>query len=284
MTEQELRKQVVAQAEYWLGRKEFDMSHRVIIDVYNSIVPLPRGYRMSYYDPWCAAFVSAVGQACGLTDILFPECACDPMIALYKQAGRWMERDDYRPAPGDLIMYDWQDTGYGDNAGSADHVGMVEKVEGNTIWIIEGNCADAVLRQKRSINSMNIRGFCLPDYASAADGIAKSVIIEEDDPNPEQESPSTPKPEQPAVDTGLCNPELPVLRPGDENGYVKAAQRQLISRGYYWGGRRNLFGRETPDGEFGGKAEDAVKDVQREAGLNPDGVVGTLTWPVLLDY
>ena len=77
MTESELRHQVVAQAEYWLGRKESDMSHRVIIDVYNSIVPLPRGYRMTYYDPWCAAFVSAVAQACNMTKWIFPECACD---------------------------------------------------------------------------------------------------------------------------------------------------------------------------------------------------------------
>ncbi len=81
MTEQELRAKVIAQAKSWLGRKEADGSHRAIIDTYNRIKPLPRGYRMSYTDPWCAAYVSAVGAACGLTQIILPECGCDYMIA-----------------------------------------------------------------------------------------------------------------------------------------------------------------------------------------------------------
>ena len=105
MTEQDLRDIVCAQAKGWVGRKEADGSHRAIIDLYNTIVPLPRGYRMTYSDPWCATFVSAVGKAVDLTDIIYPECACDPMIALYKQHGRWMDSDGYRPAPGDVIFY-----------------------------------------------------------------------------------------------------------------------------------------------------------------------------------
>ena len=66
MTELELRKQVVATAKLWLGRKEADGSHKEIIDVYNSICPLPVGYKMKYTDYWCAAFVSAVAQKLGL--------------------------------------------------------------------------------------------------------------------------------------------------------------------------------------------------------------------------
>ena len=84
---------MVRQARSWIGRREADGTHRVIIDVYNSIVPLPRGYRMRYTDPWCAAFVSAVAQVWGLTGIVFPECACDPMIALYKAAEGKMDEE-----------------------------------------------------------------------------------------------------------------------------------------------------------------------------------------------
>ena len=104
MTENDLRGIVVAQAKGWLGCKEADGSHREIIDIYNSIVPLPRGYRMTYTDPWCAAFVSAVAQAVELTDIIYPECGCEQMIELYKQAGRWEEDDAYVPKPGDVIF------------------------------------------------------------------------------------------------------------------------------------------------------------------------------------
>ena len=47
MTEHEVRVLVCAQARSWLGRKEADGSHREIIDVYNTIRPLPRGVRMA---------------------------------------------------------------------------------------------------------------------------------------------------------------------------------------------------------------------------------------------
>ena len=45
VTEDGLRRKIVDQAKSWVGKKEADGTHRVIIDVYNSIVPLPRGYR-----------------------------------------------------------------------------------------------------------------------------------------------------------------------------------------------------------------------------------------------
>ena len=79
-----MRQKVVEAARAWLGLRESDGSFRQIIDVYNTITPLPRGYRMTYSDAWCAAFVSAVAQRCGLTSIIYPECGCDPMIQLYK--------------------------------------------------------------------------------------------------------------------------------------------------------------------------------------------------------
>lgn len=100
MTENELRARVCALAESWVDKKQADGSHREIIDIYNQIQPLPRGYKMTYTDFWCAATVSALAQALGLTDYIFPECSCDRMIQLYKQHGRWMEDDAYVPKPG----------------------------------------------------------------------------------------------------------------------------------------------------------------------------------------
>ena len=132
MTENELRARVCAQAWSWKGRREADGSHREIIDIYNRITPRPRGYKLQYTDAWCAGFVSAVAQACGLTAYIYPECGCGPMIELYKQHGRWMEDDAYLPQPGDVIFYDWQDSGAGDNRGQPDHVGLVYAVDGET--------------------------------------------------------------------------------------------------------------------------------------------------------
>ena len=178
MTENELRARVCAQADRWVGKKESNGTHREIIDIYNQIRPLPRGYKMSYTDFWCAATVSALAQALGLTDYIFPECSCDRMIQLYKQHGRWMEDDAYVPQPADVIFYDWDDSGVGDNTGASDHVGTVISVSGSVINIIEGNCGKAVQWTARQVNTRYIRGYGLPDYAAAAAELTKEEPVE----------------------------------------------------------------------------------------------------------
>lgn len=169
MTELELRNKVVDVIRGWLGWSEANGKFRSIIDLYNTQRPLPRGYAVQYDDEWCATCVTAAGIQAGLHDIILGECGCGKMIELYRAAGRWEENDAYRPEPGDIIMYDWQDTGKGDNTGGADHVGIVEKVVGNTITIIEGNKGEAVARRTLAVNGRYIRGYCLPDYASKAE-------------------------------------------------------------------------------------------------------------------
>lgn len=169
MTELELRNKVVEAMRDWLGWSEANGQYRAIIDLYNAQRPLPRGYAVQYDDEWCATCVTAAGIQAGLHDIILGECSCGKMIELYQAAGRWEENDAYRPEPGDIIMYDWQDTGKGDNTGGADHVGIVEKVVGNTITIIEGNKGEAVARRTLAVNGRYIRGYCLPDYASKAE-------------------------------------------------------------------------------------------------------------------
>lgn len=166
MTELELRNNVVDVMRGWLGWSEANGKYRAIIDLYNTQRPLPRGYAVQYDDEWCATTVTAAGMAAGLSDIIFGECSCSHMIELYRAAGRWQESDAYWPQPGDIIMYDWQDTGVGDNTGAPDHVGIVEKVAGNTITVIEGNKGEAVARRTLAVNGRYIRGYCLPDYAS----------------------------------------------------------------------------------------------------------------------
>ena len=260
VTENQLRNEYVNQAKSWVGRKEADGTHRVIIDVYNSIYPLPRSYRMSYSDPWCAAFVSACAQVWGLTNVVFPECGCGPMIQLYKNAGRWMEDDAYVPEPGDIIFYDWQDTGSGDNTGASDHVGIVVSVEGSRITIIEGNCADSVAYQYRQVNGKFIRGYGLPDYASMA--------TDEPEPEPEPAPDPVPQPSRYSVD-------VPLLQKGDTGGYVQAAQALLILRGFG-------VGPDGADGDFGNNTRSAVLRFQAKRGLDQDGIIGPATWAALL--
>lgn len=169
MTELELRQRVVDVMKGWLGWSEKNGKFKAIIDLYNTQKPLPVGYRMKYTDEWCAATVTAAGMEAGLHDIILGECSCSRMIALYQKKGQWMENDAYRPQIGDILMYDWNDTGVGENKGAPEHVGVVGAVNGNTMTIYEGNKGEAVATRTLQVNGRYIRGYCLPDYASKAE-------------------------------------------------------------------------------------------------------------------
>lgn len=168
MTEQQLRKKYVDYAITYLGCKESDGSFKKIIDLYNSHKPLAQGYKMKYTDAWCACYVSAMAIGCGLTDIIPLEVSCGRYITLAKQKGIWVESDSYTPKQGDLILYDWDDTGSGDAASGADHIGIVVSVSGKSIKVIEGNNGNAVAYRTIQVNGRYIRGFVTPKYASKA--------------------------------------------------------------------------------------------------------------------
>ena len=158
------RSVIVAQAKAWIGRREQDGSHKEIIDIYNAHRPLARGYKVQYTDSWCATFVSAVAIRCGYTAIIPTECGCPEMIEKFKLLGEWVEDDNYNPKPGDVIFFDWEDTGIGDDVGTADHVGFVESVSHGIITTIEGNKADSVSRRKIAVGARYIRGYGVPRY------------------------------------------------------------------------------------------------------------------------
>ena len=151
-------------ARGWLGCKESNGSHKKIIDLYNNHKPLARGYKVKYTDSWCATFVSACAIKANYTDIIPLECSCNQMIKGFQNLGRWTENDAHVPHLGDIIFYDWQDNGVGDNKGSSDHVGIVEKVENRKITVIEGNKNDSVSRRVLNVNGRYIRGFGCPAY------------------------------------------------------------------------------------------------------------------------
>ena len=108
----------------------------------------------------------------GLIDV---ECECQKHIELFKKLGSWQENDAHVPSPGDCIFYDWQDSGVGDNKGAADHVGIVEKVAGNTITVIEGNYSNAVKRRTLAVNGRYIRGYGVPKYGDGATAVEAAI-------------------------------------------------------------------------------------------------------------
>ena len=240
-----LASKVVAQAREWLGLNEADGSHKEIVNIYNSHKPLARGYKLKPTDAWCAATVSALAIKLGYTDIIPTEVGCQQMIALFKKMGCWDENDARVPNPGDIIFYDWNDSGTGNNTSWPDHVGIVEEVIGNTITVIEGNHNNRVQRRMIAVNGKYIRGYGVPKYDA--------------EPKKEEE----------------CDVKVSVLKKGAKGDQVKALQALLIGYGY-------SCGSSGVDGSFGPATDKAVRAYQKANGLEVDGSVGPKTWGKLL--
>lgn len=170
-------------AKSWVGKSAKNGTHKEIIDVYNSQKKLPRGYKVRYSDYWCATFISALFVKAGAGDMIHCECSCEQMIKGMKALGIYIENENRTPAKGDIVFYDWNDSGSGDCTGWADHVGIVENVNGNKFTVIEGNYNNSVGRRTVIVNQRYLRGFATPKYAitttstsSELERIAKEVI------------------------------------------------------------------------------------------------------------
>lgn len=260
MTELELRTAVVATIKSWHGAKKGSNIHKKIIDTYNSQSPLPRNIKMTYNLAWCAATVSASFIANNLADIMPTECSCNMMITLCQQKGIWVENDAYIPKIGDVIFYDFDDSGVGDCTGIADHVGIVTKVQNNKIYVEEGNKSNAVGERILPVNGRYIRGFATPDYASKAE---KTIPISK--PISNQKG-------------GTCMIELNELKKGSKGNQVKTLQILLNAKLEKVKGYVKLL----VDGDFQSKTEAAVKLYQKIYGLYVDGIVFEKTWNSLL--
>lgn len=168
-TESENRKRIVTVAKSYIGTVGGSSNHSDILHFFNNVKP--QGYTAKKSDPWCAEFASACAiQAFGKKDAItyFPlSASCPRMVTESKAKAIFVERDSYVPKMGDFILYDWDDTGKGDNKNSPDHVGIVEKVKDGVITVIEGNKGGGtgkVGRRSIKVNGRYIRGFVTPHY------------------------------------------------------------------------------------------------------------------------
>lgn len=156
----------------WFGKNEKDGSYKEIIDIYNSYKgEFPRGIKMQYNWAWCAATWSALAIKLGYTDIMPIEISVGKLVERAKEMGCWEEKDSYIPSIGDGVVYDWSDSGKGDNIGWPDHVGTIVYVNADAGYFVaaEGNYDDCVKKRTVSINGKYIRGFITPKYDETTD-------------------------------------------------------------------------------------------------------------------
>ena len=114
-------------------------------------------YGYNYRVEWCACFVSWCASQCGVLDIDIPKFAyCPSGVEWFKDKGAWQDRY-YTPSPGDIIFFDWLMDGARD--GLADHVGMVERIEDNIVYTIEGNVNDRCVHGQYHLGAAEILGY-----------------------------------------------------------------------------------------------------------------------------
>lgn len=263
---------VVEQARSWIGKNEADGSHKAIIDVYNAHKPLARGYKVNWKsDPWCATFVSAVAIKLGYTDIIPTECSCSRMIELFKKLGSWVEDDSRTPNPGDVLFYDWDDNGRGENTGDPEHVGIVEKVSNGVITIIEGNYKNAVTRRTLEVNGRYIRGYGVPKYGNAI----------------KVYKPSVKEWQLAAIADGYKFPKYGA--DGVWGAECEAVAKKAIVKKRVFYTNKNLTKivqkavGVTVDGLCGKDTDAAIRKYQQTNGLSVDGAVGLNTWKKILN-
>lgn len=108
---------------------------------------------------WCACFVSWCANECGYIEdgTMLKFSYCQTGADWFKSKGRWQSRD-YTPVAGDIIFFDWEGDGH------TDHVGIVERCDGNLVYIVEGNSGDSVKLKKYAIENCVIYGYGILVY------------------------------------------------------------------------------------------------------------------------
>lgn len=165
------RDDFVNKALSWLGTKEGSKGHKQLVTDYNKACD--KGRKADVKTPWCALFVGAVAQETGnvlANGIGVPvDCSCGTgshsLLEKAKANGIWVENDKYNPIVGDIVIYDWKDTGTPEeNTTGHDHTGIVTKA-GNPFTVTEGNKNDAVGNRSVKVDAKSIRGFITPRFA-----------------------------------------------------------------------------------------------------------------------
>lgn len=234
MSVERTRERIVLIGSCFLGYREGRNNDNIFGDWYG----LPN-------EPWCAMFVSyCMNKAGVLQNVVKKFASCSIGWKWFRSKGQTRNRG-YIPQKGDIIFFDWNP----EKGDGIDHVGIVNNVNGEYIYTLEGNHDDQVNIYKYHINDARIYGYAVPDYTG-------EEIIEN---NPSE--PYTNK---------------PLVYKGKTGETVKYIQNKLINKGYF-------LGRTGADGIFGFQTEKAVRQFQIDSNLSADGIIGPLTWEKLED-
>ena len=169
MTEMELRRLVTDLAEHYaeMHVAEWDPTLMKMIDIYNAHTPLARNIK--YYPDlggWCMLFVSVLYIQTGLAKLIHTEIGPWECMQEAKKRGRFRKPQEYVPAPGDLIFYEYKLTALDGTKKVQHHVGICTNADSSVIYTTEGNVQNQVLMLAHKPDDDTILGFWDVDFAS----------------------------------------------------------------------------------------------------------------------
>lgn len=196
---------------------------------------------------WCNVFVDwcfykALGVDRARELLIGFSAGCTQDYNWFKSKGQIVTE----PQIGDLVFF-----------GETSHIGIIENVDNERIYTIEGNTSDKaeliinggqVAKKSYLKTSQYIHSYARPKY------------------NEEGQITNENKVEQQIT--------YSLIKKGSKGNLVRIAQEKLIVKGY----KLPKYG---VDGDFGAETEEVVKQLQRDAGIGVDGIIGSDTWRVL---
>ncbi|MGW6501802.1 CHAP domain-containing protein [Nonomuraea angiospora] len=105
--------------------------------------------------PWCDMYLSWAAHKLGYEDWIGQFAWTVSHAEWFKEQGAW----GHKPKPGAFVFYDWSGS---NSIDKIDHVGIVTRVEGDTIFTIEGNIDGGVAKRKERDTS-KVVGYGYPE-------------------------------------------------------------------------------------------------------------------------
>lgn len=195
---------------------------------------------------WC--FVQALGVDRARELLIGFSAGCTQDYNWLKAKGQIVSN----PQKGDFVFF-----------GQLSHIGIIEKVENERIYTIEGNTSNVaeliinggmVTKKTYHLNSQYIYGYARIKYGDLGTEETKNKI--ENNSNNET--------------------IYPLLLKGSKGNFVRIAQEKLLVKGY----KLSKFG---ADGNLGEETQEVIKQFQKDNGLQVDGKIGNQTWAKLND-
>ncbi|MEV0995405.1 CHAP domain-containing protein [Nonomuraea sp. NPDC050202] len=235
--------------ESQLGYSEKSGSYTKFGDWYGKNVEFDADYSSA---PWCDMYLSWAAHKLGYEEWIGQFAWTVAHAKWFKEQGAWGKT----PKPGAFVFYDWSGSNDIDNI---DHIGIVTRVEGNTIHTIEGNIDGGVAKRKERDTS-KVVGYGYPERVkerldeAAAKKKAKEQAAEVGTIQIPEEALSSliPRAEagrsaQAPLDSGRLQSQDPTREQTPSKGQVEG-QTPAEAQGRTQDQPRNETSRSTPDG------------------------------------